>query len=76
MVYQGTNHGQVGSNIHARRGTYVAGGLPAAWSAILFIVLIFACVVAHDFGHIFMARAFGINTPDVTLLPIGGVASM
>src|SRR5450759_5615221 len=48
------------------------GGLPAARDSVLFIVLIFACVVLHEFGHILMARRFGIETPDVTLLPIGG----
>jgi Zn-dependent protease/CBS domain-containing protein len=52
------------------------GGLPAARDSVLFIVLIFACVVLHEFGHILMARRFGIETPDVILLPIGGVARM
>lgn len=52
------------------------GGAPAAWHSVLFIVLLFACVVLHEFGHILMARRFGIETPDVTLLPIGGVARM
>jgi Zn-dependent protease/CBS domain-containing protein len=32
--------------------------------------------VAHEFGHIFMARRFGVTTPTVTLLPIGGVAQL
>lgn len=56
--------------------SYVTGGADAAWSGLVFMVLLFLCVLAHEFGHIFTARAFGIPTPDVTLLPIGGVARL
>ena len=56
--------------------SYVTGGAGAAWDSLLFLLLLFACVVAHEFGHIFTARAFGVRTPDVTLLPIGGVARL
>ena len=56
--------------------SWIAGGPEAAWQALAFLVLLFACVVAHEFGHIFTARAFGVSTPDVTLLPIGGVARL
>src|SRR2546425_4816420 len=56
--------------------SWVAGGPAAAWQGLTFMVLLFACVVAHEFGHIFTARAFGVSTPDVTLLPIGGVARL
>ena len=52
------------------------GGQDAAIQNVSFIVLLFACVLLHEFGHIFMARRFGIHTPEVTLLPIGGVASL
>ena len=51
-------------------------GGDAAMRNVLFIVLLFACVLAHEFGHILTARRYGINTPEVTLLPIGGVASL
>ena len=40
------------------------------------MVLLFLCVLLHEFGHIFTARAFGVQTPYVTLLPIGGVAQL
>ncbi|WP_230529850.1 site-2 protease family protein [Microvirga roseola] len=52
------------------------GGQDAAIEGVVFIVLLFACVVAHEFGHIFAARRYGIKTPDVTLWPIGGVANL
>ena len=52
------------------------GGPAAALDSTLFIVLLFACVVLHEFGHIAAARRYGIRTPEVTLLPIGGVASL
>ncbi len=55
---------------------YQRGGAEAAWQSVLFISAIFLCVVLHEFGHILTARQFGIVSPEVTLLPIGGVADM
>ena len=55
---------------------YISGGPQAAWNGLLFIVLLFLCVLLHEFGHIFAARGFGVRTPDVILLPIGGVSRL
>jgi Zn-dependent protease/CBS domain-containing protein len=55
---------------------YNRGGAAAAIDGVVFIVLLFLCVLLHEFGHVFAARRYGIGTSDVTLLPIGGLASL
>jgi stage IV sporulation protein FB len=55
---------------------YAQGGTAAAIDGVIFIALIFLCVVLHEFGHVLAARRYGIATPDITLLPIGGVAHL
>src|ERR687897_1467616 len=55
-------------------GGYQEAGAAGAAAAAVWLLAVFACILLHEFGHISMARRFGVRTPDVILLPIGGGA--
>src|ERR1700692_4136104 len=52
------------------------GGFYGTIKVLIFCLLVFLCVLLHELGHAFAAKAYGIRTVDITLLPIGGVARM
>jgi Zn-dependent protease/CBS domain-containing protein len=76
----------IGVYVHATFWLLILFVLFGSWSqghtvaravmGVLFVLCLFACVVLHEFGHALTARRFGIQTRDITLLPIGGVARL
>lgn len=57
-------------------GTVSAGQGEGFLGGVVFMLLLFGCVVLHELGHAVMAKRFGVETREIVLYPIGGVARL
>jgi Zn-dependent protease len=51
-------------------------GLDAAMVSVVAVFALLGCVMLHELGHSLMARVYGVNTRDITMYPIGGIARL
>lgn len=54
----------------------VGGDLHQSAYGVLFVILVFVCVVIHELSHSLVAIRFGHQVRSIILLPIGGMAQM
>ena len=52
------------------------GNIASILFNVALVFAVFVCVVLHELGHALMAKRFKIDTKKITLLPIGGMASL
>ncbi len=62
--------------IHATFLLVLLPGIFGELDSLPLILALFGCVLLHEYGHALTARRFGIDTLDITLYPIGGVARL
>ncbi|MBX9581517.1 MAG: site-2 protease family protein [Gemmataceae bacterium] len=54
----------------------LGGDVSGALFEVAVVLAVFGCVALHEVGHALAARYYGIDTRDITLYPVGGVARL
>lgn len=57
-------------------GLYIGTDYSTLLAFTLFIISLFVCVILHEFGHALTARKFGVDTIDIIISPLGGIARL
>ena len=52
------------------------GGKQSGATTALYILALFASVLAHELGHALVARLYGVRTREIVMFPIGGVSRL
>ncbi|MDF1861440.1 MAG: site-2 protease family protein [Verrucomicrobiales bacterium] len=52
------------------------GSFAGTMLGMLFVLMVFGCVILHELGHSLTAQRFGIQTRSITLSPLGGLAAL
>jgi Zn-dependent protease/CBS domain-containing protein len=52
------------------------GGKQSVAGSVVYILAIFASILLHELGHALMARRYRIQTVEIVMLPLGGVARL
>lgn len=51
-------------------------GVGNALLSVTWLLVIFGCVVLHEFAHSLVARARGVDVHEILLMPLGGISKM
>ena len=54
----------------------LSAGILFAIQVVFFLLLVFVCVLLHEYGHCLTAKHYNIHVQNITLTPLGGVASI
>ena len=54
----------------------LSAGILVAVQVLFFLLLVFTCVLLHEYGHCLTAKHYGVHVQNITLTPLGGVASI